>query len=173
MKHDRLYQKQLRSKVRAAILSRMILNKQYLAFYKTWLSVFIIDVILNVLVNTLLIQQFYKTELSKIGLNRIDRDKPLLELQMVVYAVFIALIIYFTIKSLPKKNRKSLGTLYGAMFGVMIFLTHNMINYTIFKDWTTALVIIDSAWGIVLCMLTGFLGVTLYDLFSKDSIKKK
>lgn len=151
----------------------MIMNKEYIAFYKTWLSVFVIDVVLNIIVNTFLIQKFYKTELSKIGLNRIDRDKPLLELQMVVYAIFIAVIIYFIVKSLPKKNRKSLGALYGAIFGIVIFLTHNVINYTIFKHWTIALVIIDSSWGIILCMLTGFLSVVIYDRVSASTNKKK
>ncbi len=145
----------------------MLLTKQFNAFYKTWLGVFILDVVLNVIANTFLLEKFYKTELSKIGLDRLDRDKPLLEIQMAMYAIFIAVMLFFIIKSIGKKNRRSLGALYGMLFGVIIFLTHNIINYSLLKHWTVALVIIESSWGIILCMITGFLGVALYDRFSK------
>lgn len=143
----------------------MGLNKQFSAFYKTWLSVYLIDVILNILVYTYLIGAFYKTELSKIGLDRIDRDKPLLEIQLVMYAAIVAIMIFFILRSIPKKNRRSTGTLFGGILGCAIFLSHNIFNYTLLKHWSVALVIIDSSWGIILGILTGFLSVVLYDRF--------
>lgn len=138
-----------------------------MAFYKTWLSIFCIDAILNVLVYTYFIGQFYKTELSKIGLDRIDRDKPMMEIQVVSYAVITAVMIFFILKSVRKINRRSTGALYGGLLGIIIFLSHNIFNHALLKDWTVALVIIDSSWGIIQGLLIGFLSVVLYDRFAK------
>ena len=145
----------------------MELNKQFNAFYKTWLAVYITDAVLNVIMYTYLIGPFIKRELSKIGLDRIDRDKPATEIQLASYAIVIAIILFFIINSIPKKNRKALGSLYGALFGVIIFLIHNLFNFAIFKDWSLALVIIDSSWGILQGVMIGFLGVYFYDRFNK------
>ena len=138
-----------------------------MAFYKTWLSVFCLDAFLNIIVYTFFIGQFYKSELSKIGLNRIDRDKPMIEIQLIMYAVIVAVICFFVLKTVQKQNRKELGALYGALFGIVIFLSHNMFNYALLRDWTAALVIIDASWGIVQGIIIGYLSVILYDRFVK------
>lgn len=143
----------------------MNLNKKYMAFYKTWLSIFCIDAILNVVVYTYFIGAFYKTELSKIGLDRIDRDKPMLEIQLVTYAVIIAILVFFIIKSIGKVNRRSTGALYGGILGGVIFLSHNVFNHALLKHWTIALVIVDSSWGILQGIFIGVFSVMFYDYF--------
>ena len=138
-----------------------------MSFYKTWLSIFCIDAVLNVIVYTFLIGKFYRSELSQIGLDRIDRDRPLLEIQLVMYAVIVAIICFFVLKSIRKNNRKELGSMFGGILGLAIFLSHNMFNYAIFKDWSVALVIIDASWGILQGIMIGYLSVFFFDRFNK------
>ncbi len=146
--------------------SHMKLNKKYMAFYKTWLTIFATTAILNVIIYNFFIGQFYRSELSKIGLERIDRDKPLLEIQLTIYAVLTAIIIFFILKSIRQVNRKEAGALYGALMGIGIFLTHNIFNYALLKDWSTALVIVDASWGILQGIFIGVMSVILYDRFN-------
>lgn len=71
------------------------------------------------------------------------------------YLLFIFGIIYFAV--LPGIEKGSLRTVLinGALFGGLAYATYDLTNLATLKNWPTALVFVDIAWGIVLTATVG------------------
>ncbi len=71
----------------------------------------------------------------------------------VFYFIYIAGIILFAVK--PGLDQQLLGraALWGALFGFFTYATYDLTNLATLKDWPLKVVVIDIAWGTVLCTL--------------------
>ncbi len=67
------------------------------------------------------------------------------------YFVYIVGILIFAV--LPALAKGSLGhaLLWGALFGLFTYATYDLTNYATLPGWPVKVVIIDIAWGTVLC----------------------
>lgn len=74
------------------------------------------------------------------------------------YLIFIAGILIFAV--LPGVERNSLGraALLGGLFGFFTYATYDLTNLATIKDWPVIVVIVDIAWGIVLCSVVAAAG---------------
>lgn len=69
------------------------------------------------------------------------------------YCVYIAGIILFAVK--PGLDTASLAkaALWGALFGFFTYATYDLTNLATLRDWPLKVVVIDIAWGTLLCTL--------------------
>lgn len=67
------------------------------------------------------------------------------------YFVYIAGILLFAVK--PAIDSQALGkaALWGALFGFFTYATYDLTNLATLKDWPVKVVMIDVAWGTILC----------------------
>jgi len=69
------------------------------------------------------------------------------------YFMYIAGIILFAVK--PGLDAQSIGkaALWGALFGFFTYATYDLTNLATLRDWPIKVVIVDIAWGTLLCTL--------------------
>jgi uncharacterized membrane protein len=48
--------------------------------------------------------------------------------------------------------------LYGAMFGFFTYMTYELTNLALLKDWPLNIVVVDIIWGVVLCTAVASIG---------------
>jgi uncharacterized membrane protein len=72
---------------------------------------------------------------------------------MAFYLMYIVGIIFFAVR--PALDAESLqrAILLGAFFGFITYATYDLTNLATLKDWPLTVVIVDIAWGTVLCAL--------------------
>ena len=70
---------------------------------------------------------------------------------IIFYLIFISGIILFAVW--PALEAKSLGraALLGGLFGFFTYATYDLTNLATIKNWPVAVVLVDIAWGFVLC----------------------
>jgi uncharacterized membrane protein len=70
---------------------------------------------------------------------------------IIFYLIYITGILIFAV--LPGLNKNSLGkaVLLGALFGFFTYMTYELTNFALIKDWPINVVIIDILWGVILC----------------------
>jgi len=72
---------------------------------------------------------------------------------LLFYLMYIVGIILFAVK--PGLDAQSLAkaALWGALFGFFTYATYDLTNLATLRDWPLKVVIVDIAWGTVLCTL--------------------
>ena len=72
---------------------------------------------------------------------------------LLFYFVYIAGIILFAVK--PGIEAQALGkaALWGALFGFFTYATYDLTNLATLRDWPLKVVVVDIAWGTLLCTL--------------------
>jgi len=70
---------------------------------------------------------------------------------LVFYLVYIVGILFFAVA--PALERGSLGraALLGGLFGFFTYATYELTNLATLEDWPLKVVVVDIAWGMVLC----------------------
>ena len=66
------------------------------------------------------------------------------------YALFIVGLIYFAITPALDGGSIADAAKNGALFGFFTYMTYELTNYAVIKDWPWQIVPIDIAWGAVL-----------------------
>ncbi len=72
------------------------------------------------------------------------------EVAIVFYLIFVLGILYFAVIPATQKGSWSLALINGALFGFFTYMTYELTNWAILKDWPWQIVPIDIAWGTVL-----------------------
>ncbi len=72
---------------------------------------------------------------------------------LLFYFMYIAGIILFAVK--PALDAQALGkaAVWGALFGFFTYATYDLTNLATLKDWPLKVVMVDIAWGTLLCTL--------------------
>jgi uncharacterized membrane protein len=70
---------------------------------------------------------------------------------MVFYFMYIAGIILFAVKPAIDAQSMAKAAIWGALFGFFTYATYDLTNLATLKDWPIKVVVIDIAWGTVLC----------------------
>jgi uncharacterized membrane protein len=80
-------------------------------------------------------------------LGHLLRPNPNWTVAILFYLLFIVGILVFVL--LPSIAKDSLGQaiLLGAFFGFITYMTYELTNYALVKDWPWQIVVIDIAWG--------------------------
>jgi len=73
------------------------------------------------------------------------------------YLIYIAGIIFFAV--IPALERDSMATalIWGGLFGFFTYATYDLTNMALIKGWPLRVVVVDIAWGVVLCAVVAAL----------------
>jgi len=92
------------------------------------------------------------------------RTPPNWPIAFLFYALFVVGLMVFCIQPALEKNSISYALKYGAMYGFFTYMTYDLTNWAVLKDWPSGIVWIDILWGTILAMSVA--GISTY-LISK------
>ena len=78
------------------------------------------------------------------------RETPNWPAAIIFYALFIVGVMIFCVLPAVEKNSLNHAIVYGALFGFFTYMTYELTNYAVLKNWPLAIVPIDIIWGVVL-----------------------
>jgi uncharacterized membrane protein len=78
------------------------------------------------------------------------RPMPNWPVAIIFYLLFIVGLIIFAIYPAVRNNSWTYALLYGAMFGFFTYMTFDLTNLAVLKDYSWQITIIDIIWGVVL-----------------------
>ncbi len=74
------------------------------------------------------------------------------------YLLFILGLVFFAINPGLESGSLWKAVIYGALFGFFAYMTYELTNHAIIRDWPWQIVIIDIVWGTVLGGLVAGVG---------------
>jgi uncharacterized membrane protein len=72
---------------------------------------------------------------------------------IVFYLIYIAGILFFSVRPAILNASFGQAAILGALFGFFTYATYDLTNMATIKDWPLVIVIVDIVWGISLCTL--------------------
>lgn len=87
------------------------------------------------------------------------RPTPNWPVAVVFYLIFIVGLVIYAINPAIKNSSWMIALGYGAMFGFFTYMTFDLTNWAVLKDWPWKVVVIDIIWGMV---LSGSVSVIAY-----------
>ena len=69
------------------------------------------------------------------------------------YLIYIAGIILFAVKPALADQSVVKAAIWGALFGFFTYATYDLTNLATLKEWPLKIVVVDIAWGTLLCAL--------------------
>jgi uncharacterized membrane protein len=73
------------------------------------------------------------------------------------YIIHLAVLIWFAGRTAQREGTNAAAR-DGALIGLVAYSCYEMTSWTIMRDWTPTLVIIDTAWGIALSATAAWAG---------------
>lgn len=67
------------------------------------------------------------------------------------YLVYIAGILVFAVIPALQSGRVQTAIVWGGLFGFFTYATYDLTNMATLKNWPLKIVVVDIAWGTVLC----------------------
>jgi uncharacterized membrane protein len=93
-------------------------------------------------------RNFYKTNLGHLLGPHVNWPAA-----FVFYFIYIAGILLFAVRPGLEAQSLAKACLWGALFGFFTYATYDLTNLATLRDWPVAVVVVDIAWGTVLCTL--------------------
>jgi len=94
----------------------------------------------------LVMKNFYRDQLAPIVRLANGGIAPNWPAAFVVYALLGAGIALFV---MPRASTIPLASVYGAVFGLVVYGVYDFTNYSTLRDWPFVLTLADVAWGAV------------------------
>jgi uncharacterized membrane protein len=69
------------------------------------------------------------------------------------YFIYIAGILLFAVRPGLEAQSLAKACMWGALFGFFTYATYDLTNLATLRDWPLNVVVVDIAWGTVLCTL--------------------
>ena len=105
-----------------------------------------------------LMNGFYKRQLAPLARMSGGNLTPIWPAAAMVY-LFLALGVTVLVLARARSPLEALAL--GALLGLVIYGVYDFTNYSTLRDWPLALVIVDVAWGAVLCGATAWITAML------------
>ena len=77
------------------------------------------------------------------------------------YLLYIAGILIFAVVPAVSKDSWQHAMVYGGLFGFFTYMTYELTNLALLKDWPLNVVVVDIIWGVVLCTAVATLSFIL------------
>lgn len=72
---------------------------------------------------------------------------------LLFYAIYIVGILLFAVKPALASQSWSTAAIWGGLFGFFTYATYDLTNLATLRDWPLQVVVVDIAWGTLLCTL--------------------
>ncbi len=93
-------------------------------------------------------RNFYREKLGALLSPQVNWTAALL-----FYFMYIAGILIFAVRPGLETGSLARACLFGALFGFFTYATYDLTNLATLRDWPLVVVVVDIAWGTVLCTL--------------------
>ena len=67
------------------------------------------------------------------------------------YLIYIVGILFFAVAPALERESLTRALLWGGLYGFFTYATYDLTNMALIKGWPLKIVVVDIAWGIVLC----------------------
>ena len=95
-------------------------------------------------------RNFYKTQLHDLLSPEVNWPAAFL-----FYFIYIVGILFFAVRPGLEAESFFKTCLLGALFGFFTYATYDLTNLATLRNWPITVVIVDIAWGTLLCTLVG------------------
>lgn len=95
-------------------------------------------------------RNFYKSQLKDLLSPEVNWSAA-----FIFYFVYIIGIIFFAVRPGLEAGSLARTCVLGALFGFFTYATYDLTNLATLRDWPLAVVVVDIAWGTLLCTLVG------------------
>ena len=72
---------------------------------------------------------------------------------VIFYLIYVAGIIFFSVRPALADRSLLQAALLGALFGFFTYATYDLTNMATIAGWPVAIVVVDIIWGVFLCAL--------------------
>lgn len=86
------------------------------------------------------------------------RETPNWPATIIFYALFIVGVMIFCVLPAIEKNSLNHAIIYGGLFGFFTYMTYELTNLAVLKNWPLGIVFIDIIWGTFLTCIIGTVG---------------
>ncbi len=80
------------------------------------------------------------------------RTPPNWPVAFLFYGLFVVGIMIFAIEPAVQQKNIAHAAKWGALYGFFTYMTYDLTNWAVLKDWPSGIVGIDILWGTVLAM---------------------
>ena len=77
---------------------------------------------------------------------------------IIFYALYIIGIILFAVEPGVRSGSFARAVVWGILFGFFTYATYDLTNLATLKEWPVTIVLIDIAWGMILCGIASAAG---------------
>ena len=91
---------------------------------------------------------FYRSNLAFILSNEVNWPAAI-----VFYLIYIVGILFFAVAPALAQASAAKALLLGGLYGFFTYATYELTNMALIKGWPLKIVLVDIAWGVVLCGL--------------------
>jgi uncharacterized membrane protein len=95
-------------------------------------------------------RNFYKTQLHHLLSPEVNWLAAFL-----FYFIYIVGILFYAVSPGLEAESLAMTCLLGALFGFFTYATYDLTNLATLRNWPIAVVMVDIAWGTLLCTLVG------------------
>lgn len=119
------------------------------AFYvKLYLLTVPVFFLVDILWLGVVARSFYRRQLGFILSDRVNWSAAI-----VFYLIYITGILYFAVRPSLHSGSLQQAAGLGALYGFFTYATYDLTNMATVDKWPFKIVVVDIAWGIVLCTL--------------------
>lgn len=95
-------------------------------------------------------RNFYKSQLNDLLSPEVNWPAA-----FIFYFIYIIGIIFFAVRPGLEAGSLARTCVLGALFGFFTYATYDLTNLATLRNWPLAVVVVDIAWGTLLCTLVG------------------
>jgi len=133
---------------------------------KVFLALIPVVVMIDYLWLARIMGDFYRSELSVLVRKQGSALDPVLWAAVMVYLCIPAGIVLFVLPRVSMQNMPVSSLFWGFVFGIVLYGTYDMTNYSLLKDWPLKVAIVDILWGGTLCAVSTFIAAYLDKWFA-------
>ena len=85
-------------------------------------------------------------------------EQPNFVAALIFYLLYIIGIFIFSIYPAAQHHSRKRAAILGALFGFMGYMTYDLTNLAIMRDWPISIVFVDVAWGVVITSIVAIVG---------------
>ena len=94
------------------------------------------------------------------------RTPPNWPVAFLFYGLFVIGLMIFAIHPALEQRSIPYALKYGALYGFFTYMTYDLTNWAVLKDWPSGIVFIDILWGTILAMSVASISVAIILRFS-------
>ncbi len=128
---------------------------------KLYLLVLLLFLVIDLIWLGVLMTGFYKGELGAAARLRGEALAPIWGAALLVYLLIPLGIVVFVVPQVAAGQSAALGLAWGALYGLILYGVYDLTNYSLLRDWSLRLTLVDIGWGCFICAVTSYGAVLL------------